>query len=159
MPSRVVVVLGRGMQRKREIIVRAYPLCCVNHASLQRGEDLAARQHDGHAASPREHLATNPWYAHLQTLKVFDGVDFFVKPTGHLHPGVTCSKGYQVELAVKLPPKRQPAAIAQPTVHFLCIHAKGYGGEHRRRGILAAPVVGRSVAHLRGALRNRVKDF
>jgi hypothetical protein len=76
-----------------------------------------------------------------------------------LDAGVASGEGHQAKGRVDLAPELQAATVVQPGIHFLRIHAKGHGGKKLGGFGLTFPVVRRAVAHLRGALGNRVEHF
>ena len=159
MPARVVVILGCLMQRKGQIVVGTDPFGGVDSAGLQGGKNLAAGQDHGNTAGPGKHFSADTGYAHAQPLQVFDGVDFFVEPAGHLHARVTCGEGHQIKLAVQFPPKGHAATVVQPAIHLLGVHTKWHGSEHGRCWVFTSPVIGCTVPHLSGALRDCIKNF
>lgn len=159
LPAGVVVVLGCLVQTESQVVVGADPVGGVDDVVLQGAEDFAAGQVDGGSAGAGQHLATKAGHANLQAAEVFQAVDFLVEPAGHLHPGVAAGQRQNARSLVGLLPEFQPAALIQPGVHFLGVHAKGYGGKERGGGALALPVIGGAVAQFGGAAGDRVEYF
>ena len=159
LPAGVVVVLGGLMQAKGEVVVGADPVGGVDDVVLQGAEDFAAGQVDGGGASAGEYFAAKTGHANLQAAQVFQAIDFLVEPAGHLHAGVAAGQRQNARSLVGLLPEFQPAAFIQPGVHFLGVHAEGYGGEERGCGAFAFPVVGGAVAQFSRAAGDGVEYF
>jgi hypothetical protein len=131
----------------------------VDHAALQRREDLAARQHLHVHAQVGVDLAGQAGDAHLQALQVGDGLDLLLEPARHLHAGVAAGHGHHAEGRVDLVPQVDAAAVVEPAVHALEVHAEGHGGEVLRGEGLAGPEVAVGVVHLHRAGAHRVEAF
>ena len=82
-------MFGNFIQTKRQIVVWANPLGGVDCTGLQRGENLTARQGHRRTTSTGQHFSAQSGNAHFQTFKIGNAVNFFIKPTAHLHTGIT----------------------------------------------------------------------
>ena len=147
------------MQAEGQVVVGADPVGGVDDVVLQGAEDFAAGQVNRGGAGAGEYFAAKTGHADLQAAEVFQAVDFLVEPAGHLHAGIAAWEWQNACGFVGLLPEFQPAAFIQPGVHFLGIHAEGYGGEERRCGAFALPVVGGAVAQFGGAAGDGVEYF
>ena len=152
-----VVVLRDLVEPERQVIPGAHPFGRIDHTGLEGGHDLAARQVHCRGAQPVDDFGPESGNAHLEALKVFDGVDFLLEPAAHLGPGIAGQERLQAEFRVEFVPKLLTAAVVHPGIVLLGHETARHGRVERGRTMLVDPVVGSRVAHLRLAFPNGIK--
>ncbi len=151
MPAGGVVVLGRAVQAELAVEIGADELGGVDHAALQRRENLAGRQQPHVDAELLIDAPGETRDAHLQALEVVDLLDRLLEPAGHLHAGVAAQERHQIEAVIDLAPQLEPAAVVHPAVEALEVQAERHRGEILAGEDLAGPEIGVGVVHLDGA--------
>ena len=156
--ARIVVVRRDLVEAELLVVVGADPLGGVDRAALQRRIDVAARDLLRHEAELLQHLAGKAADAHLQALQVGDGLDLLAEPAAHLRAGVAGRHAVQLCLA-----KNSFIRSMPPPWYIQAFFWRGFSphgiavGEGEGR-VLADVVVGRGLAHLDGAVRDRIGE-
>src|SRR6516164_10173137 len=100
-PAGIIVIARGPMQAELHVVVRPDPLRGVDHATLERGEDVGARGQRRRAARLDVHPAAEARAnAHPEALEVGDRVQLLAEPSGHLWSLRPARTWYEVEGAV-----------------------------------------------------------
>ena len=97
--------------------------------------------------------------AHLQALQVLNGLDFLAEPAAHLHAGIAGGHAVEVVLGVELVEQFVALAMIEPGVHLPGVEAEGKGGADGEGRVLAEIIIRAGMAHLDGAVADRVRDL
>jgi hypothetical protein len=157
--ARRIIVVAHAVQAEGEVVPGTDPFGRVQRARLQRGEDFAARQRLHVHADPAPDLAAEAGGAEGKTLQIVDACDLVGEPAGHLRAGIAAHPALQAELVIELVPEFLPATMIDPGVMLVAQHGVGSGGEEVEAGMVALPVIGRGVHHLRRSRGHGVEGF
>ena len=150
-PAGVVVVRRNLVEAQLFIVVGTHELHRIQRALFQRLVHIASghvlRHHAQLGHGFAEHTAAQ---THLQTLEVFNGLDFLAVPAAHLGRGVTGRSGLEVVLGKEGVKQLAAVAVILPAIHLQRGQAKRHGTAESEDGVLAREVVGRRLRHVDG---------
>src|SRR5262249_11422441 len=121
--------------------------------------DVSRRKLLRYDAELGQYLARDAADAEFKAAEIVDRLDLLAEPAAHLRRRVAERDAVDAEGFVELVQEIKPAAIGQPRIHLASVEAEGHGGAEGKRQILADVIVRGAIAHLDGAVSNRVEHL
>ncbi len=147
------------MKAHLDVHARSNPFQGVDGAAVKRGVEFTGGDIGDVDAEFGKDLAGDAGNTHFQSFQVIQRLDFLAEPAAHLDAGIAAGEGVDAEFVVTFLHQLHAAAVIEPGVLLVGVHAEGHGGENGGGGVLALPVVGGGMAHLVLAALDHVEDL
>src|SRR5581483_6452998 len=151
--------LGDLHEAELFIVVRADPFAGIERSLLERGIDIAGRELLRDQSELGHNRAGETADAHFQSLEVVGRFDLLAEPAAHLSAGIGRSEANAIEVLEQVVEQLLAAAMAQPGNHLTRIQSERQCRSECERRILSEIVIKRRIAHLDGAIADRIKDL
>src|SRR3979411_57888 len=158
-PARIVVIFSDLHEAELLVVIGADPFGGINRALLERRVNIAGCDLLRRSADLRDDSAGKTPNPEFEALEVFGRLDLLAEPASHLRAGAAGRKYVTVWFLQEIVEHVLAAAEQQPRDMLASVEPERQRGAERERRVLAPIIVQRGVAHLDGAVRDRVEHL